>query len=579
MKELYVLLMPAVLSLKNDIVRFSLSFYKKSLVYIISGSLFMLLMTKLLNAGMIKLQGMSQDVFNLLLAKGLSLIFMVVFFVQIINSLVIALNTYYHSGELEVLMTSPVSRTSLFFSRLFMTHLRASWMLLVFGIPLIVSSGMLYHAGVVYYLSSIVLTAVFFSIPVNIGIGVTLFMSAFFHVRKLRRFLLSTGIVAVVLLITMLRFFRPERFVNPELFANATFFLIEMKKPSFILLPNRWLSESIHGFRQNSLNIDTLIFISLLFLTSYITTLLLLSVFKRFHYRGWMLMQEGGAGLHAEGLKQRKGPVAWHETGKTPVMESLLKGLGMQTRVLMIKDLVHQFRDSENVHQYLILFSLIVIYLFSIASLPMNWEEYELQIRYMVSFFNLGLILIIIASLCSRIAYQSVLKEGEALWLLKTAPLTPQRFVLTKFLSFAMPLFMLGQALTAVSSWLIGTELILYVLESLTVGIMSLSLACMAVFFGVSDLRLVFRERDQGQAREGSLALMLSSVILIIFTLSIEVVPIFYYFLEESEKGVLGRKAFILTGGAVLIVLLINTGIVILLIRSGIKKFRELQVE
>ena len=224
-KELCILLAPVFWSIKNDFIRFDRSFYKKIFFYTVSSGIFIFLITKLLSIGMTKLQNLSSDVFNVLLIKGYSLIFIIIFFVQIFNGLVISLNTYYQSKEMEVLLTSPVNRTSLFFSKLFETHIKASWMLIIFGIPLLISSGLLYHTSLIYYVYSLSLFAAFSIIPVNIGIGITIFLSNIFHIRRLKKYLLSTGIVAVVLLVTLLRIFKPERFVNPELFANLTLFI------------------------------------------------------------------------------------------------------------------------------------------------------------------------------------------------------------------------------------------------------------------------------------------------------------------------------------------------------------------
>ena len=118
-------------------------------------------------------------------------------------------------------------------------------------------------------------------IPVNIGIGMTIVLSSSFHIRRLKTYLLSAGIVAVLLFVTLVRIFKPERFVNPELFANLTLFISEMKTPSYILLPNRWLSESLFTFLGKSFSSNTLIFISLLCLTSYLSTVFLQILFNK----------------------------------------------------------------------------------------------------------------------------------------------------------------------------------------------------------------------------------------------------------------------------------------------------------
>ena len=140
--------------------------------------------------------------------------------------------------------------------------------------------------------------------------------------------------------------------------------------------------------------------------------------------------------------------------------------LDTQSRMFIKKDLLYQIRDVKNLHQILIIFSLIVVYLFSIASLPLNWEYYAVQLKYIISFFNLGLILIIIASLCSRLVYPAVVSEGNFLWIIKTSPITPKRYIWTKFLFFFIPIFALGQLLAIVSSFSIGTEKIFILLPN-----------------------------------------------------------------------------------------------------------------
>lgn len=574
MREFYTLLAPVFWSIKNDIIRFSWSFYRRMLFYAISSGLFIFLITKLLSTGMARLQSLSPDVFNLLLIKGYSLIFIIIFFIQLINGFIISLNTYYQSKDLEILFTSPVNRISLFFSRLFETHLKASWMLVIFGIPLLVSSGLLYKGGLFYYPYSLMLFLAFSTIPVNIGIGGTIFISSAFHVRKLKRFLLSTGIIAVIIMITLLRVFKPERFVNPELFANLTLFISDIKTPSFILLPNRWLSESLFNFlSENYINIP--IFIALLFLTSYITTFLLQIIFSRYHYKGWSLLQGG------EIILKKKRPLLYKIFDfikKIKPFNQLLLLSDSQSGILIRKDLIYQVRDIKNIHQILILLSLIVIYLFSIASLPLNWEYYEVQLKYIVSFFNLGLILIIIASLCSRIIYPALVSEGGSLWVLKTSPATPKRYIWSKFLFFFIPIFILGQLLTISSSFFMGIERPFFLVKMITTTLLSFSLVSMAIFFGISDLRGTIKEGVKEQIKTGSTIYMLTSVFLILFILTLEIIPIFLFFLKELTKIEFATKGWLIIGGVISILFLISLLVTSISIYLSIKRYKKLQL-
>lgn len=576
MREFALLIAPVLWSIKNDIFRLNRSFYRKVVFYAASGGIFLFLFTRLLNIGMAKLQSMSADVFNIILIKGYSLIFMIIFFIQIANGFIISLNNFFQARDLEVLFTSPVNRTSLFFSRLFGVHIKASWMLIIFGIPLIFASGALYRASLLYYGSAIILFAAFSTISVNIGAALSIFLSNFFHVRRMKKTLFTTGIIAVVLIITLFRIYRPERFVNPELFANLTLFITEVKTPSFILLPNRWISESIFALLGKSPGSTALIFIALLFLTSYITTLFLMLVFKRYHYRGWGLLHEGD--FIRTGRDPHSGLITpiRKESMITKAIQRLLLVFGKRSRTLMRKDLLCQIRDERNVHQILILVSLIVIYLFSISALPLNWVGYEAQLKYIVSFLNLGVILIIVASLCSRLVYPAIVSEGPFIWIMKTTPVTPKSYIWTKFLFYCVPLFLIGQLLAILSSLIIGIETVFIIFQSTTTALLSLSLPAMAVSFGASDMKRLRGDSPELQYRAESASYLLVSAFLIFLTLAIETAPFFLYFLKESEQLIFTRKAWTIIGGMMFLLFIVNLLVSYFSLRMGIKKIEKL---
>lgn len=577
MKELSVLLRPVLWSVKNDIMRFNRSFYKKALFYSASSIFFIGAVSKLLSLGMVRLQSLSPEVFSVLLIKGYSLIFMIVFFIQIINGAVLALSSYYQAGDLEVLFTSPVDRTALFFSRLIETHLRASWMLVIFGIPLLVSSGLLFHAGVFYYIYALALFFAFSVIAVNIGAGTTIFLSRVFHAGQLKKYLLSVGVAAVVLLVTLLRIFRPERFVNPELFANLTLFVAGLKAPSFALLPNRWLSEALFGYTGKAFTVDTVACISLLFLSAYVTTLFVEFVFRRYHFKGWGLLQEGRVELGGKRAAPSDGSVRRGPTA-SKLIDLMTRSFDVRSGVLLKKDLLVQLRDARNVHQALILLSLTVIYLFSVASLPIDWEGYSVRLKYTVAFFNLGLILIIIAAVCSRLVYPTVVSEGNSLWLIKTSPVSPWRYIRTKFILSFAPVLLLGELLTVISSSLIGLGRSFLILKVLTTALVSLSLVSVTIAFGVSDLRRAAVNGLGCKERSGNTAHMLFSVFLILFTLAIGIIPTFLYFLKEAGRSALTQKAWLAIGGAVGLILLMNLIVTAFSLRLSVKRLERMDL-
>ena len=578
MKELYVLISPVLWSIKNDLMRVNWAFYRKLFFYGGLSGTFIFLLTNLLHFGMTKLQELSPEVFGFLLLKGYALVFMFFFFIQIINGLVISLNTFYQSRDLEILFTSPVDRTALFFSRLLDTHIKTSWMLVIFGIPLLASLGLLFHSNLIFYGYSLILFMGFSIIPVNIGIGLTILLSSIFHVKRMKKLLYSAGGILSIILIILIRFFRPERFVNPELFANLTLFIAEMKTPAFFLMPNRWLSEAIFSFLNQSLNLNTLLFISILLLTSYTTTVMLLAAFKRYHFRGWALLHEGGTIVRRHEKVRAIHSRQFSKWLRDSTPGRPLSGIiDMQSRMFIRKDLLYQIRDEKNLQQISILLSLIIIYLFSISALPLNWAYYAVQLKYIISFFNLGLILIIIASLCSRLIYPAVISEGLFVWIVKTSPVTSKKYCWTKFFVFFIPILIVAQLLTISSSLLIGIEKVFLLLEIITTALVCSSLTGMAIAFGVFRMKRVMADTLQEQLSTGSTAYMLASVFLILFTLALEIVPIFLYFLKETKQFIFTQKAWLLVGTVICVLLLMNSLITIISMQLCTKKIDKIE--
>lgn len=574
MKEFIILLSPVLWSVKNDILRFNRVFYKKVLLYLISGSLFIALITKLLTSGIEKLQGLSPEVFNILMIKGYSLIFLIVFFIQIIDAFIISFNQLYQSRELDLLFTSPVNRTALFCSRLLRTHIKSSWMLIVFSMPLILAIGIQYRPGPFYYAYSTALLVIFSVVPVNTGVAVAIMLCGQYHVKKLKNIVLLSGIITVVGSITAIRMFRPERFVNPELFANLKIFISELEAPVFFLLPSRWYSESIFSL-LNREYFEHGLFAGVLVLTAYVTTVLLYLLYSRYHYRGWRLLQGVGSAPRRKSL-----PVVGNvfENLIARPVRRVMSVFDMQAGALFKKDLFYQFHDVKNIQQNLVLLSLITVYLFSIASLPLNWEKYGVQLRYMISFLNVGLILIIIASLCSKLVYPAIVSDGAPLWILKTAPLTARKYIWIKSVFLFLPILALGLVLAVVSSTFVRVEDNVFFINVLTTALVCLTLVSMVVMFGINDMRKIVKDHTYEEIKTGNTAYMLTAIVFILATLALEIIPIYLYFLRESVRVEFTGETRFVIGSVVLMLVLLNTAVTAFSIRTSIRRFERIEM-
>ncbi|UCG78198.1 MAG: hypothetical protein JSV21_11715 [Nitrospirota bacterium] len=577
MKDLLVLISPIFWSIKNDLLKADRTFYRRFIMLSGSSVLFILLITSFLNKSMIRLQSIAPDLFGIILIKGYSFMFLIIFGVQVLNGFVFALNSFYQSRELEVIMVSPVDKDSLFFARLLDTQIKALWMLAVFGLPLLVAAGITLNAGPVYYPFSILIFIVFSSIPVNIGILIAIVLSKFLHTRRLKRILLTMGVLTIAVITTLFRIYRPERFINPELFANVTLFINELNTASHVLLPNRWLGESVFGLIQHKDPI-ILVHIMLLITTSYLTAILAMLAFRRFHEKGWALLQEGGSAYYrAQTPEQKQRPII---DLVTALFNRSISIFSVKQKMFFKKELIYQVRDIKNVHQLLILLSLVIVYLFSISSLPLDWADiiYALKLKYFTAFFNIGLIATIIAALCTRIIYQSVLNDKDSFWLMRTAPVSPSQYVMSKYLFFFLPICILGLLLTIFSFRFIDIDNAVMVLEIFTVIVICSSLTALAIYTGTADMVKHIRESSKDELKTGNIIFMIGAVILIALTLTFEAVPVFLYFLAESKQASFVGKTWAVILASSTFIILINLITAWLSLRSSIKKIDSVEL-
>jgi hypothetical protein len=560
MRDLAVLLLPFFWSLKNEALHLSKRFYKRAFLYLSGGTIFVLLFTLLLNTAMTKLHSLSPEVFNILIVKALSLIFLVVFFVQIINGFIISLNTFYNSREMEVLIVSPVNRVSLFISRLIETYFRASWMLVIFGIPILLSIGMMKNASLIFYIVSIFSLALFSFIPVAISTGVVIFLTRFVNAIRLKNISISILILSTIFFITILRLLRPEYLVNPEGFANLTLFLIELKTSAFILLPNRWLGEIINHLSEGRFFIETMLFFLALLTTSYITFIFSLEVFARSFYSGWEMVQIGVIKTGGSVLR-----------GLNNIIEKTFTWLGHESLSLVKREVISFIRDSGNIRELLVLSALIIIYAFSVSVLPLNWEGYALRLTYMASLFNTGIILIIITAICSRIIYP-ILSEGTTIWLVKTSPLSASRYILTRYILFLLPVFVISEALVLFSFSFIPVQRPYQWFEIAVAGTTSSSILSLTFLSSLSKntIKKVLSGNERPQA---PLNYMFGALFIVAINLLLMIIPI-----RELLKGDAQSINIESLLPVTLAISLINLLILFLSLKQSVRLFKGIEI-
>ena len=139
MNELIAIFSPQWWTFKNRLFRSSWTAYIKTAIILLLAAGFWASALHYLTILLTKLQGMESNVGNIIALKGLSLLMMLVFFLLIFSSLLASINNFYLSHDLPVILSSPVSWGSVYFSKWLETAVKSSWMIILAVMPVFIA--------------------------------------------------------------------------------------------------------------------------------------------------------------------------------------------------------------------------------------------------------------------------------------------------------------------------------------------------------------------------------------------------------------------------------------------------------
>lgn len=548
MNELIAIFSPQWWMFKNRLLRSGSAAYVKAVFILLLGAGFWTAALHYLTIVLTRLQGMEGNVGILIALKGLTLLLLLIFFLLIFSSLLSGINNFYLSNDLPVVLTSPVSWENIYLSKWLETAVKSSWMILFAVLPVFIALGLVLKAAAGYYFILLPVLTVFFLIPVGIGVIISIILMALVPAKRAKNIFVFLGLMIVALLFLLFRFLRPERFANPEWFANLTIFLSEMKLPVSVLLPSMWATETLMPFFREGGG-TAFFYISLLLFTAGTFIVFGNWLFSAFFYSGLIKAQQSGRNTTVgQGSALLK---------LSSLCLSLVKGY---RRALIEKDLVTFFRNVRQSSQLLLLFAIIVIYLFSIKALPLEWGTYlSLQLKYIISFLNIGIVAFVITAVAARIVLPSVENEGRAFWIIRVSPVGMRGFLWSKFVMAFFPLLLLAQTLIVISNLLLGVRAWFILLGAGTCLVLVASITALAIGIGAYNARFSPAETDREQSGLQGTAFMLLAFAVILITIMLEIIPTLSLFMKEVSESVLTVRGWTIIGILFSAVLVLNS--------------------
>src|SRR2546422_1082401 len=167
-------------------------------------------------------------------------------------------------------------------------------MAMLFGLPALIAYGVVYRAGIVFYLGVVATLVPFLVIPAALGVLAATAIVLVFSARRVRDVLLVASPALAAAVYLGIRLLRPESLASPSGLAGFAAFLADVGEPS-PWLPTTWAAEiliPLLGARPG----EPLFHLALLASTAAVLYLGSAAPVERVFLRAWSRAQEGEAG-------------------------------------------------------------------------------------------------------------------------------------------------------------------------------------------------------------------------------------------------------------------------------------------
>ncbi|HEY0350870.1 MAG TPA: hypothetical protein VGC48_02050, partial [Gemmatimonadales bacterium] len=270
-----------------------------------------------------------EDIGNLLAGKMLGVFLLAFLSILLLSNIITALSTFFLAKDLDLLVAAPIGRTRLYLAKLAETIVHSSWMVALLALPIFTAYGIVYHGGLLYPIVALAAFIPYLVLPAVVGTAVTVVLVNVFPARRTRELLGLIASGALVLVLVILRFLRPEQLAQPEGFRNLVDYLAVLQTPTSPLLPSEWTASMIMNWL---LRVADPWPVAKLWIAAPLAVLLGTLLHGRLYHLGFSKAQEGA---------ERK--------LRTPIRGPLarrLQFLSPSKREFILKDLRLFFRDN-----------------------------------------------------------------------------------------------------------------------------------------------------------------------------------------------------------------------------------------
>ncbi|HEX9022096.1 MAG TPA: hypothetical protein VF903_12640 [Nitrospirota bacterium] len=499
---------------------------------------------------------------DLLALRLLSMVLLTFFSILLFSNVVTSLSTFYLSGDLGILLSSPVKTETIYLSKLVETLADSSWMTLIYGLPVFLAFGAAFKSSIFYYPALILTLIPFLIIPACLGIITTMLLVNAFPARRAKDVIVLLGLLFFVVLYILFRALKPERLVDPDAFPSLVQYLTAMRAPVSPFLPSHWATETLSPLLRRTQG-EALFYLSMLWSTALACIVIGEWICGKIYYAGWSRSQEGKRAA----ISRSRAAAAFFNLVSLPFRGKM--------RSIVLKDAKFFFRDTSQWSQLFLLFALMVVYIYSFRLLPLERAAMpSFFLQNLIAFLNLGMVGFVTASVAVRFVFPAVSLEGASFWIIRSAPLSLSDFLWAKFWSSLIPLVVLAETLIVLSNTLLKVTPFMMVLGVVTVFLMTFGITALGVGLGAVFPRFKYENAAQIPTGFGGIVYMLATMMFIGVVLALEAWPVYRIFSVLATGSAITAAGWASIVAPFAVAAAVNIAVVIIPMKIGLERLK-----
>jgi ABC-2 type transport system permease protein len=248
-------------------------------------------------------------------------------------------------------------------------------------------------------------------------------------------------------------------------------------------------------------------------------------------------------------------------------------------RAFTVKEIKTFFRDQTQWSQIFLIGALVLIYIFNFKALPLEKAPIKtIYLQNLLSFLNVGLAAFVLIAVSGRFAYPAVSNENEAIWIVKSTPITLRSFLWVKFFIYMIPLLILTEILIIVTNMFLNVTPLMMVLSIMTIFFMVPGVVAIGIGFGAAYPNFQSENPAQSVTSFGGLLFMVICASFICAVIIFEAGPVYNLFMAGIHQRPLTIFEWVWIGGSFLLVLILCVLALILPMRFGEKRLSALAI-